>query len=276
MGAGQVSKSSIVRLPGLAQRLGPVLALSYRLASRIVNRIRAGYPVEKYEDLRECPLILISVPRPMVPKIVSEMASADVDWHGKVVLLSGSSVDSAELAALAARGAATGSLSRIHRSDERRFVVEGHRLAVRQARLLAETERTKVLEVSSLRKEVFSAGVTLATSLFTPLLEASVHCFRDAGIKPRVAAALAGQLFHISLRSFLHAGRKSWAGPLADQDKQAVRRQLDALLKANPSLASYYIQSALLALELFERDPKWLESLGMPRGRGAAASNSVS
>ena len=42
LGAGAVAKSLIGRLPAKTRDLGPVSAVSFRVASRIANTLRAG------------------------------------------------------------------------------------------------------------------------------------------------------------------------------------------------------------------------------------------
>src|SRR5712691_864237 len=85
-GGGRVSGSFVARLPRLAADLGPVAAQSYRLASRIVNSIGAGYPVKSYEDLGDSALILVCAPAQSVGPIVSGLAAA-VHCRGKTILL---------------------------------------------------------------------------------------------------------------------------------------------------------------------------------------------
>src|SRR6266853_5969880 len=82
-GGGRVSGSFVARLPRLAAELGPVAAQSYRLASRIVNSIGAGYPVKRYEDLDGSALILVCAPAEGLGPIVSGLAGS-IHCRGKI------------------------------------------------------------------------------------------------------------------------------------------------------------------------------------------------
>src|SRR5581483_3913935 len=125
-GAGAVSKSFIAGLPRLPRQLGPVAASSYRLASRIVNSVRAGFAVKSLEGFEDEQLILICVPDPALAGVVRHLAAARLDWFGREVLLCDSHYDSRALDPLREPGAETGSLKPIH-SAPGRFIVEGDR-----------------------------------------------------------------------------------------------------------------------------------------------------
>src|SRR5436309_15532854 len=118
-GGGRVSGSFVARLPRLASELGPVAAQSYRVASRIVNSIGAGYPVRRYEDLNDSALILVCAPAHDVGPIVSSLAAA-LECRGKIILLCEGGGDSRQLANLQSLGAAVGSIDTIPGFDRKR------------------------------------------------------------------------------------------------------------------------------------------------------------
>jgi predicted short-subunit dehydrogenase-like oxidoreductase (DUF2520 family) len=57
-------------------------------------------------------------------------------------------------------------------------------------------------------------------------------------------------LFQSTLRGYAYAGKRSWSGPLAAGDPEAVEREIEALEARNPALAKYYREIAALAREL--------------------------
>ena len=59
---GNLSASPLARFRWPSETLGPVKASSFRLASRIANRLQAGHPVKDYREFDACDLILICVP----------------------------------------------------------------------------------------------------------------------------------------------------------------------------------------------------------------------
>lgn len=250
-----MSTSFIARLPGLARRLGPVAAVSYRLASRIVNAMRAGHAVRDAGGLAPCRLILLCVPETTLAEAVALLAAAEIDWAGKTVLLCESSATSHALEGLRERGAAAGSVAGIEGGGGR-FLVEGDAAAIRHARRLVAELGGKAVEFDTGRMALYDAGRSFATSLFTPLIAACVECLSAAGRDPANATRVAEMLLQKTLHAYLQSGKKSWSGPLALGDQSEVRRQLAVLRENKPLLARYYRRSAAWALEYFDRHPE--------------------
>jgi predicted short-subunit dehydrogenase-like oxidoreductase (DUF2520 family) len=248
-GGGRVSGSFVARLPDLARALGPVAAQSFRLASRIVNSIGAGQPVRTYHDLNDSILILICAPVRSVGSIVSALAEA-LECRGKVILLCEGGSDSRALARLKEQGASVGSLQSIPGSDGKRFAAEGDAAAMREAKRLIRQLGCRLEEIRTGRTPAYAAALSFGTSLFTPLLDASLLCLQDAGLPKASALRIIEGLFQSSLRGYLYAGRRSWSGPLAARDREAVREELEGLAASRPLLARLYRESATLAMEL--------------------------
>src|SRR5438045_4587917 len=134
-GGGRVNDSFVARLPRLTTELGPVAAQSYRLASRIVNSIGAGYPVRSYADLDVSHLILICAPHQSIASIASSL-QAGLQCRGKIILLCEGAGHSLQLSELQSRGASVGSINPIPGFEGRRFVAEGNPAALREAKRL--------------------------------------------------------------------------------------------------------------------------------------------
>lgn len=252
VGAGPVARSPIARfLPG---HLGPVRSTAFRQASRIVNSLRAGHPVRTYGDFKRSAVILICVPDSALPDLIEDMALAEFDWTGKLLLLCDSVLDSGALSKLAALGASVGSLNEIPGFDGDCFVAEGDRSAVLAARGLLSRGRARVLELKSSEKTTFLAGVTFAGELVTPLAHSAVSSFRLAGLHGEQAARVLERIFDRALRSYLKAGKSGWAGHIASGNSQEVLRQIESLRKTSPELADFLRSNAAAALALFGRD----------------------
>jgi predicted short-subunit dehydrogenase-like oxidoreductase (DUF2520 family) len=249
---GPVSKSFLSRLPGLHQGLGPVYAGPYRVASRLVNSLRAGTPVPQLDEAVTPKCLLVAVSEGSVAGLVRDMAVVDVDWQGKTVLLCSEYLDSGNLSPLESLGAFTASLSMLPGFDETRLLAEGSVEAVRDARRLFAHGRVQLVELRPRGKATYLAGVTFATSLFTPLIEAAAQSFREAGLSPALTSQLLERTFQESLRGYLHARRKSWSGPLARNQMDLVHEQLEALHRASPVLAGYFQVCAEHSLKLLQ------------------------
>jgi predicted short-subunit dehydrogenase-like oxidoreductase (DUF2520 family) len=259
-GAGGVSSSWIACLPHLATRLGPVAASSYRVASRIANSLRAGHAVKDCAEFDGCRVVLISAPAAVLPDAVARLRESEIAWDGKIVLLCSPGPGSRALDALHRRGAATGSMHPIEPSPGL-YLTEGDGPALREMRRLAHDLRGRTVELSSGGTAVYGAGIAFATSLFTPLLAAGFNALRKAGCTPGAAARLTEDLFQRTLRGWLHSGRKSWTGPVAEADLPEIRRQMEALAKHDPAAVRYYREAAVFALAHFKRHPRLLERL---------------
>lgn len=261
LAAGRTRDSFLRRVPNVAERLGPVGSSSLRLASRIVNILQAGVPVDSLEAFAQATVILISVPDSWLEQFQDELLRCEFSWKGKCVLLFESKLDSGALGKLAEAGAAVGSITPVPLFDEKLVVLEGSRKAVQEGRKLMTSPGIRVLTMDAGRKSLFSAGTGFATSLALPLLAASVETLRASGIEQNDALALAEKLFQRTLRAYLKSGRKGWEGPLPAQDTDSVRSQVQALFRESPQLASYYYENAIKVSEILRQDPAWIREV---------------
>ncbi|MEO7141950.1 MAG: DUF2520 domain-containing protein [Bryobacteraceae bacterium] len=257
MGGGRVSQSFVARLPRLAPRLGPVAALSYRVACRIANTLRAGDAVRDYAPFDVCKLILVWVPEEQLAATLTGLASAPVNWTAKSVVLCGSWRGSEALEELERRGASCASLDPIDTSESK-FLAEGGALAIQRIRDLIGGARERVMEVSRESKPLYLAGMTLAGDVLVPLLVAAAESLRAAGLASAPAASILQVAVHQATRGCVKAGRKAWRGPLAVGERAALERQIEALRAANPALEKFFRRTAAAALELFNKDAAWL------------------
>jgi len=249
---GAIAKSFVARIPHLSTRLGPVLCSSFRVASRIVNSLGAGYPVRDSEILRRCGVVLIGVPNGVVPETIYRLASEGSDWSGRIILLCNTTVDSRALLPLRDRGAVVASINPME-GVPTRFAVEGDRSAVIRAKRLARELQAVAVEFRTSHMDLYAAGKTFATGIFLPLIAAAADCFSKSGAGTRNGIRISGSLFHSSLRAFLKGGKRAWNGPLALGDPAAVEREIQALCQSNPLLARYYQQGAQFAQEFFSQ-----------------------
>jgi predicted short-subunit dehydrogenase-like oxidoreductase (DUF2520 family) len=248
---GPTKDFPLSQLPGLLGRLGPVKSSSSRVASRLSNTLRAGTPVEHYKTFENCPHILLSVGESL-PRIVAELAASGLVWKGRTVVACGNTSATCELSALAAKGAAVGSFDVIGSFAPPHFVVEGDPPAVRFSRTLV-SGRSRVFEITKSSKTIYSAGITIATSLLAPTAAAGVQCLRLAGMPLREAMLIVEKTIAGSLRAYVKAGPKGWMGTLAAGNIDAIEKQLDQLHRTDPLLERYLRQNAILALEMFSQ-----------------------
>lgn len=242
--AGKITGSPVTRFWGLTHQLGPVKAPSLRLASRIVNTLRAGSAVESYQDLAHCSLILICVPDELVSATVADLAASGLSWHNRAVVLCSTWLDSSALTRLAASGASVGSITEIPGFNNSRFLVEGNRQVVRESQRLLKHRGAKILAVEPPLKPFFLAAVTCTGTLLYSLLLASAECLRQSTIPPADRAAIIERQVEKTLRSYFVAGKKAYPEP------KELSRQLEALALVQPVVAEYVEQNVKLSATL--------------------------
>lgn len=270
--AGRISRTFLTRIPSLQEQLGPIGSTSLQLASRISNLLSAGRPTEDLNTFIPCGLVLLAAPESQLDRAVDRLLDSPVNWRGKAVLLCDPVLGSESLSRMAAQGAHVASLSCLEGADERVFVAEGARFAVRMARNLVEGPGVRLVTIDPGRKAVFNAGLCFATGLMLPLMAASVETLRSSGLDQVQALNIGERLFLRTVRTYLKGGRKGWEGPIARKQTHEVIRQIQALAHANPPMGDYYHRQAVLAATLLRQDPRWLTELDpSPRVKAATA-----
>lgn len=258
-GSGRFVRSPLAQLPRLAERLGPVVASSHRVASRIVNTIRAGYAVPDLNGLEGCRLILLCVGEDLLEESVSHLAGAAFNWTGKNVLLCDSSEDSGRLAPLANAGASVASFNQV----AGRAIVEGDKSAIRDFKRTLLRPAYPTLELTPGGKPSFLAGLTLA-SLPAYLAAGSDVCFRGAGSNIAAANGLVHDLISDSMRVYRKAGRKAIEGRWKPGTWDSIERQHRALRSSDPAVARYFaaVLRACVALTSERLPPKLAAQFG--------------
>src|SRR5579871_1566202 len=226
IGAGKFTDSSVSKFYWLSDRLGPVKSTSFRLASRIANRLRAGHPVKDYTEFCACDLILVYVPRDMLSEIIRELVLSGIDFQRKSVVLCCAWLDSSELAELAARGASVASIEAIPGFDEHRYLIEGDRTAVRASRRLVEHGERRAVVIEPSLKPLYLAALTCTGCVLFSVVWAAAESLRHAGVTPLVSASILEKQVGRTLRSYVRAGRKGFPTP------RDLPRQLRALAAA--------------------------------------------
>jgi predicted short-subunit dehydrogenase-like oxidoreductase (DUF2520 family) len=255
IGAGAVARSLLTRIPGLVRELGPVASSSVRVAGRISNSLHGGHPVGDLSAFDAASVILICAPDTGLHRIVGLLERAPLDWPRKTILFIESGASSLEFPQFYAAGASVGSLNPIE-GINRSYVVEGSRSAMREAKRIVKQLGGFSLDVEFGSMSAFNAARTLSSSLFTPLIDSCVECLQNAGVDRGPAAQFAEALFARTLRSYMHAGRRGWSGPIAANDRAAIVRQYEAIKKVNVLRAEYFRQSAEFAFELYQTFPE--------------------
>jgi Domain of unknown function (DUF2520) len=249
MGAGAVGASLIGLLPSKTRDVGPVSAVSYRVASRTANTLRAGYPVRTADDLNSVPSVLFYSPPEHVEILLGLLEEAEIDWTGKALVFCDCMVSRPIRQRFQAKGASTAVARQF--GIPGRIIVEGFEGPALQAvHRIARELRIKAVEILPGSADLFDAAVTLAGAAITPLIDQAAALLRDAGIKDIEAARIASSLFEQTARDYAHSGKQSWAWYIRKPPVEGLRAQLAA---TGPHLEPVLRQLLLFSFETFHK-----------------------
>ena len=254
--AGSVGKTLIGRLPAKSRQIGPVAAVSYRVASRIANSLRAGRSVRDLTDIDESQVILFHAPPEQIRLLLHLCFAAPVNWQGRTMIFCDCEPPPSALARLHADGVFT--------AIARSFGVPGfaaiqggpHALPV--ARRMVRDIGLRPLEIASDRANLFSAAVTLATAALTPLVDRAAYLLRCAGLRDGDSIRVAEILFQQTVKGYAHSGRQSWLWHIAAPSSEQLEAELGAL---DCTIAPLFQGLLLLGFDTFEKHSEVASSL---------------
>jgi predicted short-subunit dehydrogenase-like oxidoreductase (DUF2520 family) len=212
---GNATASTLLRLPGLANQIGPVKSTALRVARRFSNALRAGHAVATYEELQESRLVLIRVPDDALERIVDEIRKSELILRRMCFAICETWAASTMFSELRDAGASVTTLLLVSDGDSSWFVAEGDLPAVRQARRLVENSGGRVLQLRSGCKSLYFAADLLVTTLPLPLLTAAQTSLRQAGLSGKLLSSVVNQLSNKLLRNLRAGPRMPSVGPLA-------------------------------------------------------------
>jgi uncharacterized protein DUF2520 len=248
LGAGAVSKSLIFRLPGKTRDMGPVSAVSYRVASRIANALRAGYPVRTASELNHASVILFHAPADQAQTLLGMLEAAEIDWASTAVVFCDCDVDAGAKRRLDALGASTAVAREF--GIPGRIAVEGRAAALTAAHRMARELQLKPVEISPGSTALFDAAVTLGNAALTPLIDRAATLLRAAGIRDTEAVRIASALFEQTARVYARSGRQSWAWYIRAPEMVDIRAQIAAV---GPDFGPVFRQLLLYGLDAVEK-----------------------
>jgi hypothetical protein len=248
IGAGSVGRSLIGRLPAKARELGPIAAVSYRVASRIANVLRAGYAVRTAGELERAPVILFYSPPDQAEALLTLLEAAQMRWKGRALIFCDCEAEASARACFHQRGASIAVVRQFGIAG--RIAVEGAGVALKAARRIARALQLKPVELSAGSTDLFDSAVTLGTCALTPLIDRAAAILRRAGVRDRDAVYLAAALFQQTAREYAHSGRQCWGWHSQEPEVKRLEAQIRASeLQLGPLLR----ELLLLGFEAFDR-----------------------
>lgn len=235
---GNSTSAPILKLPRIAEELGPIKSGSLRIARRVSNFLRAGYAVATYEDLQAARLILLRIPDPATERVVGELCAADLPFQDLAFVLCDTWLTTDVLAPLRLRGAAVASTCEIPAGHQGTFfAVEGQAGATRPFRRLLDRCDARSFELKPGTKELLFCAALLTTALPIPLFAAAQQALRACGIIGNPLASVMEGSAREMFRGFCAGARLTWGGPLTECSPEVAQEYLAALRKKLPEVA---------------------------------------
>lgn len=180
-----------------------------RVASRVSNILRAGHPVNTYEELKPSRIILIAVPDGAIAATQAEMLDSGVSWSGRIIVLASNRMGCAELAHLARAGAYTGSLAMVPGFDDGWFLLEGDRVVLVNFRPLLSGRGVRITTLLASRRAAYENALASAGVLMVPLLRDAVESMKAAGVSKAEADVILEKQLMRTGRAYLRSGRRA-------------------------------------------------------------------
>lgn len=256
---GNSTKSAILRLPGLAEEIGPIKSGLLRVARRVSNFLHAGYAVSDYAELQSARVVLLRVPDSFVSRIVNDICSSALELKDMVFVLCETWLSSDDLHALELRGAQVASLVDIPGSRRNWFIVEGHPGATRQIRRVLEPRGARTLELRRGTKPLYFGSCLFAHVLALPLFLSAEQALRATGITGNNMYSILDDMGQGMLRDFANGARLTWGGPLAECSAELAAAYMQALREKDPELTRLLEEQLSLSRRLLAKQKKPVE-----------------
>lgn len=266
--AGPISGKFLDRNPALCQRIGPVIAPTFRLARRSANALRAGYAVRKWDDLRDCALVIISASAQRLQPFIRQMLDSGLRWKGRVVLLTDSLFDSGALSPLRDMGAHVCSLIPAGLPEREEYLVEGDPAGVRRVKHVLQQSGLRVHTVSRATRVVYAATAALTSHLTLALMDAMLAHLRKGGVDRALARRILERSVGGSIRQFTRGGRRPPRHRITKARQLELIQLIGQLRQEDPPLADYLVRALEGALRMAGQDSEWAAGELRAEGRG--------
>ena len=220
-----MSASLIGHIPARARDLGPVCAVSFRLASRIANTLRGGYAVRTASELNAAPAVLVHAPAENLNSLLDLLENAAIDWTGKAVVFCDCVPGMEIRGRLEAKGAGT-AVVRAFGVPPRIIMEAEDGAALATAQRMARDLNLKPVRISRGATQLFNSAVMLGSAALTPLIDHAARLLRDAGIRDIEAARLASAVFEQTAREYAHSGKQSWLWYARKPDAEELKAHI--------------------------------------------------
>ncbi|NDJ10370.1 MAG: DUF2520 domain-containing protein [Acidobacteriia bacterium] len=254
VGAGPAATSLAGALAHGPGRLGPVVGVSYRVASRLANSLGIGTPARDTAALRNTELILFHAPLQQMKILADQFEHAGINWSGKNLIFV--DCDSSPMERAPMSNASFAWITKCPIPG--RLAVGGSGTARVAAIRLASAHDRRPLIVPATARSAFQAAMLLGGAALTPLIDSVAHILRGTGMLDKVASQTAVALFTATIQAYARSGRQSWEWHVHEPDIDTLESHLNSL---QPAESRVLRELLLLGFERFQRHSESAEAL---------------
>jgi len=251
IGAGGLSKSLIGQLPRKSRQIGPVAGVSFRVASRMANSLRAGHAARSADELDHTPVILFHAPADQVGILAEVLEQARINWKDKPLIFCDCEVSVPIIDRFHSLGASTAVARQFGIAGA--IMVEGTAPALACAHRIAADLRLRAVEIAPGSSDVFAATLTLATGALTPLVNRAASLLRASGLRDKAAVRMATALFEHTIQEYGHSGKQSWAWHVREPAAEQIETEIAAV---DEPFRPLFRQLILSGFDDFEKHPE--------------------
>lgn len=265
IGAGRLGTSLGYALSRQGYRIAALSCRHITSAKESSQIIRGAKPfTSNRQAARHGNLVILSIPDDEVEKVAKELSGPSLLWEKKFVFHCSGLLPSQILAPLQERGALAASIHPIQSFPRKRtapeafeeiyFGIEGKPQALANAREIVLKLGGHPLYLEPEHKPLYHAACSMASNFFVVLLETAAFLLHKSGLSGETAIRALFPLVEGTLSNMRGQGiPSSLTGPVSRGDKGTLEIHLEAL-KKYPSTRKLYVQLALQALELAQKE----------------------
>lgn len=263
IGAGAVGTSLALALRKQSYTIRTIVSRTESSAEALARRVRCTHALA-VDGLRLPPdgMVFITAPDDALPDIVARLCRARESKSTATVVHTSGALSGDFLGPLRQFGAAVGSFHPLMlfprgSSTGREFMhcpvaIEGDDRAVRAARTIARALAAKPFSIPAEKKTLYHIAAVFASNYFVTLLSAVERTGAALNIPREEIIALFQPLIRQTLDAVIRTSPKAaLTGPIARNDRDTIRRHLDALRDlGDEQTLSLYIELGLAAARL--------------------------
>ena len=263
IGAGAVGTSLALALRAQAYPIRTIVSRSRLTAHTLARRV--GCKTSLAADALRLPpdgVVFIAVPDDALSAVVERLCEAQTGRSRAIVVHTSGALPGELLGSLRQFGVAIGSFHPLMlfprgRSTGKEFAgcpvaIEGDERATASMRAIARTIKAKPFLIPPEKKTLYHVAAVFASNYFVTLLSAVERTGAALNIPREEIAALFQPLIRQTLDAVLHSSpREALTGPIARNDRDTIRRHIDALKDlGDEQTLSLYIELGLATARL--------------------------